>query len=39
MIIFTENNNNKKIDILKSDFTTLYKTFYIDVKTNIRNPN
>ena len=38
MIIHTE-NNNKKIDILKSDFTTLYKTLYINVKTNIRNPN
>ena len=39
MITYTENNNKKKIDILKSDFTTLYKTFYINVKTNIRNPN
>jgi len=39
MIIHTENNNKKKIDILKSDFTTLYKTLYINVKTNITNPN
>ena len=39
MIIHKENNNKKKIDILKSDFTTLYKTLYINVKTNITNPN
>jgi hypothetical protein len=39
MIIHTDNNNKRKIDILKSDFTTLYKTLYINVKTNITNPN
>lgn len=39
MIIHTENNNKRKMDILKSDFTTLYKTLYINVKTNITNPN